>query len=187
MFGRLNKLFGANLEKTRLEEEISLSGKGLFADYDHSVFKIVMGGKELHLYPEPSLVPGLPNSTDLLLIDPETHFDTIHGFKRISPKKKVILGREDPEQVLLFRYPNKVAMRHLSIEFKGDGVLFKDLATDTGSSIAPIVDETVKNRLLSNRKSAVEKIRAMYGGPLKALYPAEALSSLHEVNKILLT
>lgn len=187
MFKKLSRLFWANLEKIKLEDEVSLSGKGVFAAFDGSPFTIFMGNKELHLYPEPYLAPENSDSTGLLLIDPKKYFDEISGFKRILPGSKLILGGEDPEQVLYFGYTEKVAMRHLSVEFKGDGILFKDLATDTGSRIVSMNGEAVKTKLLAKRRVAIQKIRDMYARPLEILGSEDALSLLNEVNGILLT
>ena len=187
MFGKLSKLFGTKLEKTVLEGEVTLSGKGVFVAFDSSPFKITIGGKGLLLYPEPLLTSGNPDAVDLLLVDPEKIFSEISGFKRIKLEEKLILGGEDPEQVLFFGYSNKVAMRHLSIEYKKDGILFKDLATDTGSNIASMADAASKNKWVENRQTAMQKIRNMYGGPLEILDPEQALNELNTVNVILST
>ena len=187
MFGKIIKLFGTNLEKIKLEEEIALSGKGVFAAYDGSPFRIIIGGKELHLYPEPCLDPEKTDSGDLLLIDPEKYFDKISGFKRVAVGDKLILGGTDPEQALFFNYSEKVAMRHCSIEFKGDGIIFKDLATNTGSRIAPLQGDAIKDKLISKRKAAIQKLRDMFGLPLQVLAAAEAFPLLNAVNSILST
>ena len=162
-----------------------MSGKGIFVGSDGLAFQITMGNNVLHLYPETSLVPGSPDPKNFLLVDPESCFDTLHGFKRITPDKKWILGREDPEQALFFCYSAKVSMRHLSLELKPDGIVFKDLATDTGSRIAPLKEASIRDRLLINRQGTVQKLREMFGRSLGILPPDEALSLLREVNEVL--
>lgn len=187
MFETLGKLFGANLECIHLEDEVTLVGKSVFVAYDGSAYKIIVADKELHLYPDPLISTPPSEYPDLILVDPDEYSNTTYGFKRISLHKKLILGREDAEQVLFFNYSQKVAMRHLSIEFKKGGIVFKDFFTSTGSKISRIKDKTTHSLLLSKRLDSMQKICRMYGGPLKILATADALVLLDTVNKIMAT
>lgn len=184
MIGKLIKLFSPNIEKIDLKREVALSGSSVFVALEGLPFKVFIGKKELHLYPEPYMDVDKRESVSLIIIDPEKYFSEVSGFKRITSEEKLILGKEDEEQVLCFDYPEGVAMRHLSVEFKKEGILFKDLATNSGSRVVPM-DGSAKKKLVDNRKLSMKKLREMYGSPLEPLPSTEALSCLDEVNTIL--
>ena len=183
MFATLGKLFGANLECVPLEDEVTLIGKSICVACDGSAYKVIVGDKTLHLYPEPFISTPHSECSDLILVDPVECENATYGFKRIVPNKKLILGREDPEQCIFFNYSNKVAMRHLSIECKKGSILFKDFATTTGSKISRIKGETTHSLLLQKRMNSIREICPLYGGPLEILDPADAIVLLDKVNK----
>lgn len=186
MFGKIAKLFGANHEKIELDTEIALSGKGVLVALDRLPAIIHIADTTLHLYFEPCLDhDDTQESAGLILLDPKKYFSNISGFKKITPGEKLILGREEPDQVLFFDYSDRVAMRHLLIEFKEEEILFKDLATDTGSRLAPILEKGAAELLLTKRTHAIQGIRDMYGRALGILEPEDALEQLNHVNKIL--
>ncbi len=187
MFDKLIKLFGGSFEKVHLKDAVHLCGSGVLVVDDGFPFQITIGGKKLLLYPEVQLFSAKNVSKDWLLIDPDRYFSAISGFKRIKHTEKLIVGRGEPEQVLFFGFSEKVAMRHLVIECREEGLLFKDLATDHGSRIEPIYGVDEQNKVVVKRQVVMQKIREMLGGPLVSLVPDVALALINDVNKILST
>jgi hypothetical protein len=175
----------------QLREAYRLVGESVRVPYEGFPMELVLGndgGKRLRLYPESPLhrVNGVsPDSgnTDgppcFLLEDPDHNGAAIGGFLRLEPGRKITLGRHDPEQQILFDYPDSVAQRHLRLTHNGDAVIFED-KTSSGTCISPALNEDKNERVESLRR-----IREIYGGPLTALPADEAQTLIEQVIKIM--
>ncbi|MCP4697906.1 MAG: metallophosphoesterase [Gammaproteobacteria bacterium] len=175
-------------EQVELHGEMRLQGKGIQIPFQGIPIQITLGskGKCLQLYPERFL-----NSTQkqpmpcFILFDPERYFSDISGFIRLQRGEKLVLDKNDPEQKIIFDYSKKVSNRHLAITNAGDILMFKDLHSDSGTTLAPLAIPETIDCLLRRRREKLLRIRNIFGGPIQPLPPAQALSLLREVNSIL--
>lgn len=167
----------------KLRETFRLTGDSVRVPYEGFPIELVLGdgGKRLQLFADEPLVAedqeaGPPA---FLVLDPDHHDTPLGGFLRLQPGQRLTLGRKDAQQQALFNYPDDVAQRHLRLTHDGDAVVFEDKST-VGTRLSPILDERRAERLAS-----VERVRAIFGGPLVPLPPDEALALLQEVTQVM--
>lgn len=167
----------------KLRDAYRLVGESARVPYEGFPMELILGndGKRLRLYPEYPLrgadeADGPPS---FLLDDPDHVGTTIGGFLRLEPDCQLTLGRLDPQQQALFNYPEGVSPRHLRVIHDGDAVVFED-KTSSGTCISPALNEEKAERL-----ACLKRVAEIFGGPLEALPPDEAMSLIREVNKIM--
>jgi hypothetical protein len=151
---------------------------------------IRLGGEDgypLHLYPEPCFDANgaLLYSGDYLLVDPDSYFQDISGFLRLDQGETLTLGRSDPLQRLLLRYPKSVANQHLRLKLSPKGLAFKNKSERGGVCLAPLTREDWVERLARQRLQALDRLIAVLGGPIEPLAPAAALELIGQVNALM--
>ena len=148
--------------------------------------QILLGGEQgyrLHLYPEPVLdAEGrFEHRGSYLLIDPMTYFSDISGFIRLSEGDTLTLGRDDPTQRLLLRYPRAVEPRHLRLKLSSDVLTIKNKSTSAGVCIAPLTATDLIERMSRWRSLNLARLVRVLGGPIEPLARASALDLIEQV------
>ena len=183
---RIRRAFSglARCRLLKLRKAYRLVDDSVRVPYEGFPIELKMGGsngKRLHLYPEYPLVAsdkeaGPPN---FLLEDPDHSGPGIGGFLRLEPGQKITLGRDDINQLALFDYTDDVEREHLRLVHDGDAVVFKD-KTSVGTCISPMLNEEKSERL-----ACLQHLVEIYGGALKPLRKAEALTLINQVNQLM--
>lgn len=175
----------------KLRDAYQLAGESVRVPYEGFPMELILGtnkGKRLRLYPEyPLQGDGKASASAsetasppcFLLDDPDHIGTTIGGFLRLEPGKQITLGRRDSEQQALFNYPEDVAQKHLRLTHDDDAVIFEDKSS-SGTCISPALNDDKTERI-----TCLQHILEIYGGPLEALPPDEALALIREVNQIM--
>ncbi|RKT43307.1 metallophosphoesterase [Thiocapsa rosea] len=148
--------------------------------------QILLGGEQgyrLHLYPEPVLdAEGrFEHRGSYLLVDPMTYFSDVSGFIRLSEGDTLTLGRDDPTQRLLLRYPRAVEPRHLRLKLSADGLSIKNKSGAAGVCIAPLASTDLMERMSRWRRLALARLARVLGGPIEPLARAPALDLIEQV------
>ncbi len=183
---RLRQAFSdlSRCPKLKLRDAYRLVDDSVRVPYEGFPIAMLLGvkGKVLHLYPEYPLDAKADKggSPSFLIEDPDhASGAAISGFVRLEPGKKLTLGTRDRQQQLMFDYPKDVEPAHLKLIHDGDALVFQD-QTDVGTCISPML-----NAEKTERMSCLQRIRDIYGGPIKPLPEAEALAQIEKVNKIM--
>lgn len=147
--------------------------------------QILLGGEQgyrLHLYPELVLDPhGRPEHRgDYLLLDPLSYFSDIAGFVRVTRGDSLTLGRENPMQRLLLRYPRTVDRRHLRLKLSTQGLALKNKSSRLGVCVAPLTDTLLQTRPWRWRHAQLARLTRALGGPIEPLPRAAALELIEE-------
>lgn len=183
---RLRRAFSglSRCPKVNLRDAYRLVDDSVRVPYEGFPIAMILGekGKVLHLYPEYPLdtkvnTDGPPS---FLIEDPDhASGAAISGFVRLEPGKKLTLGTKDRYQQAMFDYPTDVAPAHLKLIHDGDAVVFQD-QTEVGTCLSPMLNVEKTQRL-----SCLQRIRDIYGGPIKPLSEAKAMAQIEKVNKIM--
>ena len=148
--------------------------------------QILLGGEQgyrLHLYPEPVLEAEgrFEHRGSYLLVDPMTYFSDISGFIRLSQGETLNLGRDDPTQRLLLRYPRAVEPRHLRLKLSADELAIKNKSRAAGVCIAPLPATDLMERMMRWRRLALARLARVLDGPIEPLARAPALDLIEQV------
>ncbi|MDH5749316.1 MAG: metallophosphoesterase [Rhodospirillales bacterium] len=151
-------------------------------------FQIRIGAQVLHFYPDEPLAGGVAaTSTEWIVLDPEKYFSEVTGYARIKPGKPVLFGGENKSINTLFRFPDEFSKRQFRAgNIKGEVVL--TILDETNKVLLSALEapEAVE-RLTSLRQRNLDRIREIYGGPIRHLSPTDALETIKSVNTILKT
>ena len=131
--------------------------------------------KRLQLYPETRLnEQGALRQTGALILE-ETGQKGIHGFLRLCPGDRLLLGREETWQQDLLDYPKSVAKQHVKITFSPKGLICKPLPHQaTYLSPLPAEEDALGNRAV--RCKRLRRLLKLFGGPFAPLPKTEALA-----------
>jgi hypothetical protein len=148
--------------------------------------QLLLGGEEgyrLHLYPELALDPSghLIHQGSYLLVDPLTYFSDISGFVRLCEGDSLMLGREDPLQRRLLRYPRTIATRHLRLKLSAAGLALKRQTGRAGACVAPLLDTDLTERMARWRMRQIEHLARVLGGPIEPLPRTAALEQIERI------
>lgn len=175
-------------ESVTLSAEKHLRGEGIKVPFQGLPLQIslVPNDTRLHLYPEFCLKSRPEKSSDsFILFNPDHYYSDISAFIRLERGIKLVLGRSDPEQTILFDYSDQVNRRHLSITCLGDAFIFEDLHSKSGTTLSVLRNPDEVERLTRQRETKFYQIREIFNGPIQQLPLPEAHSTLEKVNLIL--
>lgn len=178
-----------NPDTLELTQEVHLQSDSLRIPWNGQPLELTLGRKgknfkRLHIYAEPYLTPA-PSCPRLLILDPERFLSEINGFLKLGVGETLTLGRLDVVQESLFRYPITVSPRHVSLTFTGDALICEDLATESGTYLAPLLRASERLALGPKREANLDKVREICGGTLELLPAQPALELLKQVNILL--
>ena len=143
------------------------------------------GGYKLQIHPENSLnAPFDSLQHPLLILNPDQYFTEISGFLRLENNAALTIGIDDEEQLSVFKYPQTVASRHVTIKRSWNTLTIEDLFSDSGTYITACPREDL-TRISDRRFKILQQIQDIYGGPIRLLSKNNALKTLRKVNQIL--
>ncbi|EXJ15964.1 metallophosphoesterase [Imhoffiella purpurea] len=177
-------------EDVDIEDALSITGEKVRVPPPALPLQIQLGGEEgyrLHLYPELRFGRDgeLGHRGDYLLVDPTSYFHDISGFLRLEQGESLTLGREDPVQRLLLRYPKVVADAHLRLKLSAKGLALKNKSTDGAVCVAPLTDRDQIQRMAQWRLDKLGRLREVLGGPIEPPSRSEALDLIERVNALM--
>jgi hypothetical protein len=191
LFKKARAFFSASEDYASVEINSAkhhLKGEGIRVPFQGFPLEISLGCDDntLHLFPEHLLKsPSKESPSSFILFNPEHYYFRISGFIRLERGKKLVLGRNDPEQTALFSYSDRVNERHLAVTHLGDALIFQDLHSDAGTTLSALINPDQNQRLTRTSREKLYRVREIYGGPILPLPLAEAQSDLEKVNRIL--
>lgn len=140
-------------------------------------------GYRLHLYPEMVLngEGDLGHQGNYLLLDPQNYFSDISGFMRLHAGDCLTLGRDDPMQRLLLRYPRTVAPQHLRLKLSASELCIKTRSSTAGACIAPLTAADLMERMTRWRYRHINRLTRLLGGSIAPLGRAPAMELITQV------
>ncbi len=140
-------------------------------------------GYRLHLYPELVLngEGDLAHQGNYLLFDPQTYFCDISGFMRLHVGDSLTLGRADPTQRLLLRYPRTVEPQHLRLKLSASALCIKNRSSGADACVAPLTAADLMERMARWRYRHINRLTRLLGGPVAPLGRAPAMEVITQV------
>jgi hypothetical protein len=168
-------------------QKLRLSGKELRIPLSgYPEFRIEMGKQILHLCPNPGVATCHDESPyDFILFDPERFYTRITHFERLSPGSTLAIDSKVEYQEQVFSSPRDAFRRHFSVSHTGDSLIFRDPISELGTYVSLTGESQEIPGLAVRRRSALMRIREIFGGPLEPLSPPEAITTLKQVNALL--
>lgn len=168
-------------------QKLRLSGKEIRIPISgYPVFEIELGKQTLLLHPDPGISVNADNSQyDFILFDPQRYGNGISHLERLTPNTTLSIDSDIAYQEHVFALPREAFRRHFSVSHEGDALLFRDPISELGTYLTLIADESQESQLASRRIQALMQVKEIFGGPLEALPPKEAHSTLTRVNQLL--
>ena len=167
-------------------KKLRLSGKAReFALNDFPVFNIEMGKQPLCLHPYPPLTDSMPSpACDYILFDPDRMKAGITHFLRLRPGDTLNINSKIPFQQHAFSFPREAFRRNFSVRHTGDRLIMKDPISELGTYVSYGGQADTGRGVLLRRRNALRQVLEIFGGPLHALPPDEALTTLLQVNSL---
>lgn len=188
--GGLRKLFGEGQYETVSlgpSDRLRLSGKSLRVPCPSTTYVVEMGKQTVHICPDRPLEPtGDTEPQDLILFDPKLYYSGISHALRLKPGETLSIDHRVPNQKLTFSKPKHAFRRHLQISHKGNTLDFKDPISELGTYLSVLDTETDEDPMMTRRNWRLNRIREIFGGPLKPMQREEAVELLSEVNRQLM-
>jgi hypothetical protein len=186
---KLHGYLGSADETVILEpsQKIRLSGKRTRIPLSgFPIFEVEMGKQRLYVYPDLSIDErARRNPCDFILFDPQRYGSGISHFLRLRPGKTLVIDRNTEYQAHAFSSPRDAFRRHFSVVHEGDALVFRDPVSELGTYLSRIFEEQDVFHIPDRRAGALKRVSAIFGGPIEALPPAEALDTLRQVNRCL--
>ncbi|MDJ0956335.1 MAG: metallophosphoesterase [Arenicellales bacterium] len=148
--------------------------------------EVELGSERLHIQKEircdGSVGPGLP---DLIVFNPDLNPTQINYSLRIKPGQSLHISHDEPNQEHLFRKPREAFRRNFYLDYEGENLVFRDPISELGTFITLLEEDIEQSPIVARRQQAIDKIIALYGGPLKTMSRHQALDTLQQVNSLL--
>lgn len=142
--------------------------------------EVTLGDQTLQVHPERPLRPlGGDAPRSVVLFDPDEYFSRISPFIRLRPHDRIRIGKGEEDRLITPKLPADILPR-LEIVMETDALTLIDLESPAGAKITQL-DPDQCERLPRARRERLRRVCALFGGPLRALDPDEALSLLESV------
>ncbi|MBF0447209.1 MAG: metallophosphoesterase [Magnetococcales bacterium] len=190
MFKKLKEIFSPPrpVEEVDLSFEMHLNGHEIRVANRTYPIQLLLGGEsghKLHIYPNSPLSEDGKSINCFIIFDPTRFYNRISGFLQLKYGESLVIGRSNSEQDNLFDFKERVGGRHITIAHAGDALIFKDLKTDFGTTISALTKTSEIHRLKNWRQGKLRALRDIFGGDIKPLSHAQALTTLREVNTLM--
>jgi len=154
--------------------------------YDGYPFTIRFGTRTLLFSPEISFRKKKQIlSKNWVVTDPEGQDTGMRGFTLIQRRESVMIGRANDDYHQLFRFPKKVAKRHLQVVNLNGDLVITPLDDRKRVEVRRGDHPGYHARIREKRQRIINRIRSFYGGAVHRLPPDDALRQIREVNAIL--
>ena len=176
-------------EEIEVDNSYRLSERKVRLNFDNYPVQINIGrdGKALHIYPELPIKTDEQSqkNTNYIIFDPKTYYKGVSGFIRVKHGEQLTLGKDYKELLDILNLPQSIAKNQLTIINDNGQLVFKSTESKYSSCISPLVKHKQLNRVRKLRIAKLKRIRAIFGGPIKALEKDDALTLIKSVNKIM--
>lgn len=163
-----------------LAEPIRLAGRRVKILYETLPVELRLGEQRLQLHREIFLRPsGKHVAGGVLAHDPEQYEARVHGVLRLDPGRRFRIGGGGGERIIASRLPRTGPSR-LKLSVDGHRVSITDLESPQGTELLALRGPENEERLVKDRRERLERLRDIFGGPLRPLGETEALASLSE-------
>jgi len=148
--------------------------------------QVLLGGEDgYRLRMEPELVIDAdghfePNG-NYLLFDPVSFFSDISGFVRLSAGGSLTLGRGDPLQQLLLKYPAAVDDRHLRLKLTDKGLALKRKSATKDACVVPLTQDEAVGHMIRWRSEKIARLAQVVAAPIEPPSRGEAMALLERV------
>jgi hypothetical protein len=176
-----------NIQSPTPARRLRLSGKAIRVPVAGApVFEVEMGRQRLQIHPDLAVDQSLRRSVpDYLLYDPDRYITGIAHFLRLRPGETLGIDRNAGLQEPVFSAPREAFRRHLSVGHEGDCLTFRDTISELGTYVRLLGDVTEIGHVAARRRSALLQVLDIFGGPIEALPPGDALTTITAVNQLL--
>jgi predicted phosphodiesterase len=169
-----------------LEElhELHLGGTRARVKLDLLPVEIVLGPQRLQVHVERPLVEEMrPGGRCLIVFDPVRRAAGISGFVRLGVGQRTRIGKGEEDRQISLDLPKDILPR-LELGNEGEALDVVDLHSPTGADLKALGRDEVDDPVVARRR-CLDKVREIFGQPLRLLEPDAALDLLREVNAIL--
>lgn len=141
----------------------------------------------LHIYPERQINDVQQDTLveHFIIFNPKIYYKEITGYLRLNSGDKLVIGRNEDQQKNFFNLKQDIAQRQLSITNDQGSLVFKNLDDRHSSCISPLIKSKELNRINKWRFAKLKRLYAIFGGPISALAPDDALELIREINTTL--
>ena len=168
-------------------QRLRLSGKELRIPLGgYQDFLIEMGKQTLILSPAPDIAAAREASvSDFILYDPKRYGHGVAQFQRLPPGSTLAIDRKIEYQKPMFSSPRDAFRRQFSVTHAGDSLIFRDPISELGTYISLTGEARKIPGHTLMRRTALQQVVEIFGGPLQPLSPPEAIATLKQVNALL--
>ncbi|MBF0277112.1 MAG: metallophosphoesterase [SAR324 cluster bacterium] len=189
LFEKLKGVFFRPIHRTAvyLNREIYLKGESVVLPHNGIPIQLMLGkgGTILHVYPEHFAVASKKlQNRDYLIFNPAEYFSKISGFLRLGKGEKLVIGKSKRQDAMIQFSPN-VSKRHLMISHNRKGLLIEDLESESGIYVSSLTQDREIYRIADMQTKKMNRLKEIFGHPIKLLPSEEAFSLLLEVNEAL--
>lgn len=122
---------------------------------------------------------------DLIVYNPDLDSEKINYSLRIKSGQSLHISHDQLNQEYLFRAPREAFRRNFHLDYEGKNLVLRDPISELDTFVTVIEQEIEQSPVIARRREAIDKIIALYGGPLETMPRDEALKSLQQVNGLL--
>ncbi len=163
---------------TRLEKgaEITVATKA-HVPLKHLPLRLFLGNSYLDILCDPFQTS--PEDPIRLILLDQHYLASVSGHLSLGPGESVVLGR-NPQTDALFDLPKLRDARQVELNHKGDLLVIRNLQPQGGLKVQSLPSNPLPQAMQQKRLGHLQELEDIYGGPLKPLQKAEALSCIQE-------
>ena len=167
-------------------QRLRLSGRRLSLPLPTAPVEVELGKERLHIQKEircdGASASGPP---DLIVFNPDLDSKQINYTLRIRPGESLHISHDHPNQEHLFRTPREAFRRNFRLDYEGENLVFRNPISELGTFVTLLEQKIEQSPIVIRRQGVIDKIIALYGGPLETMPRDEALNTLQLVNRLL--
>jgi hypothetical protein len=170
------------------DEKQEVTGECRIA-HDGKTFEMFIGDQ--HFVFRPEIPKGVKKKNIkknwVIATSKDCNRDDIYAFARVKVGDTDLIGRSNEQYNDIFNFSKDISKRHLTVTNKKGDLVLKPQEVTTPIYIVRSGNQDIRERLSTNRFSAVTAIRDIYGGEIALLSDSEAIDTIRQVNAIVST
>jgi len=168
-------------------QALRVTQRGVRLPLDGHTYEVTMGGRRLHVSPDLAVTGGdESHARALLAFYPDSFYGHIGHFARLAPGQTFDINPRADGREKLFTSPHDALRCNVRFRHEGDSLVLK--ATPEPESTVAMLDEKASgNRILAERRRALQRLADICGGVIDGLAPEDALALLRAVNRVMET